>query len=335
MSPQDNKLLPKRPEWFKWFGDRYMSDVLHWDADQRGWYHWLLVWSAVQGQPIGYLPSDEEELKSIAGFNSNTFSSVFSALASTPDLKLLLEEYIAKQERKWQKVMEKFRLSTDYPGLIYNNKMVEVMQDTMRYQDFRSQGGHKAKEQRVQRQTLLALEGAREDSTQDSTEHAGEHAVPSTRASSYYDDSLVVSSTSKKSKKLSTFDSTKFAVDNQMRDWFKGKYGELKEDDYQFLSEQFCNARKTYGAEAKSWRFSFYTFVNNYMADDRKHSLPSLRETGVNKNGNRYESTLEERERVTREHEEHLQRLRSGSHGDRSESSKALQLPPDFSNRSR
>lgn len=321
MPPQDDKTVLKRPEWFKWFGSRYLTSVEHWDADQRGWYHKLLVWSAVQGEPPGYIPSDDEELRSIAGFNSVTFSRVFSALASSPDLLLLVEEYHKQQERKWLQVMRKFKPSNDHPGQLYNKVMVEVMQDTMRYQSFRSEGGKKVAEQRRQMNSLIALAPAIAHAVEDATDDATEHAVHSTRASSSTSSSL---STLNSLSKGTLFNPSKFEITNQMRDWLKLRHSDLDEEDYQYLKEQFSNAReKQY---AKSWRASFYTYVNNAVkGPDRWYTPFSKREESGGKANGKYESAAE---RNARENEEHLARLRSTGNRDPDEDSKALRLPP-------
>lgn len=332
MPPKDDTVTVKRPEWFKWFGAKYLNSVEHWEADQRGWYHKLLVWSAVQGEPAGYLPSDDDELRDIAGFNSLTFSRVFSALASTPDLRLLLEEYNQKQERKWQKVMAKFKQSTDHPGLIYNRRMVEVMQDAMLYQDFRSQGGKKVAAQRREQQALLALDGAPKHAIEFSPEGAVADAVDSARASSSNSSSKAVS-------KPTLFKEDKFHVTNEMRENLKKKYPELKEEDYQELRDTFCHSR--YGQSQISWKRQFYTYVHNqitkygYIPISQRSNPTAILQNGANRNGHKYESAIAERERLAREEDEHLQRLRSGSHGDSTEGSKSLQLPPFTSNTKR
>lgn len=325
MPPQDNNLVLKRPDWFKWFGKDYMNAVAHWEADQRGWYHHLLNWAAVQGEPPGYLPEDEGELKTIAGFNGNTFYRIASELSRSADGKLVLELYAREQERKWLAVMRKFKSSTDYPGLIYNKMMVNIMEDTMREQYFRSQGGLKAATQRRQMQSLLSLEGSGQPSTDGATEVSSESAgQPSIITSTSKSSSLVTSS------KGTLFNPSKFEITNQMRDWLKLRHPDLEEEDYQYLKEQFSNAReKQY---AKSWRASFYTYVNNAVkGPDRWYTPFSKREESGGKSNGKYESAAERNARIERENEEHIAGLRSSGSRDPDKDPKALQLPSDAS----
>lgn len=370
MPIRDNRDILPRPEWLKWYMKDWLNAVADFEADQYGWYHRLLMYAALQGNPPGYLPSDDRVLKKIAHYADpakSTYGSVLSAAGGNP----LLTDYIKEQEAKWQEVLDKFEPSEQYEGLLFNLRMKKTIDEVLQIREGRAKGGEEAAKllhgKKTKESTSKALETSSdvslakeevetsfpvlpkqlEETSEPSSANFQLVLIPSsatTRASSSLSSSLVDGKPSllgnkKGRKRVETeFVAEKFLIDNRMREWFRKEFPDLKEDDYQFIRNQFCNARETYGARAKDWWASFRYFITNRMAEeDFVARLPSKRynpETGANRNGNRYESAIAERERIAQEHEDHLQRLRSGGHGDSPESSKALQLPPDFSKRS-
>jgi hypothetical protein len=84
-------------------------------AIQVGWLMNLLMASLTVGEPAGFLPDDDEELRLIAG------SPVEIA-----------DEWGIK-EHQWRKVVEDFFVQSDqYPGLIYNPVMLDLLKDKSR-----------------------------------------------------------------------------------------------------------------------------------------------------------------------------------------------------------
>ena len=374
MPIRDNRDILPRPEWLKWYIKDWLNAVADFEADQYGWYHRLLMHAALQGNPPGYLPSDERSLKRIAHYvdpAKSTYGSVLSAAGGNP----LLNDYIKEQETKWQEVLDKFEPSEQYEGLLFNLRMKKTIDEVCQIREGRARGGEEAAKllhgKKTKESTSKVLEtstgassATEDESNQQKTTQTDFPELPkpleetsesssanfqlalisssaTPRASSSLSSSLVDGKPSllgKRSKRRieTEFDSEKFQIDNRMREWFRKEFPELKEDDYQFIRNQFCNARETYGARAKDWWASFRYFVTNRMAEeDFVARLPSKRnnpETGANRNGHKYESNLAERERLAREEDEWL-RVRKSGGGDSGESSKALQLPTDELNR--
>lgn len=469
----DRDILP-RPSSIPYYAEAWLKAVRYWDADQKGWYHELLIWSAVQGEPPGYLPSDEEELKRIAGYEDPTRSGF--GLVALSISSLALETYVRGQEEKWAKVRKKFRTCKENESFVYNPKMLEAIAEATKAAQGKQAssqvlGNNSFPTSSISKQAssresshpvsskALPLPGrttnskwventetvpsplSKEDAafenkdasetSENSVKHSkvlettSEHssgivqlksnsssasaenksivdatwkddlslpsrALPS--QSRLYDcreefDSLKDSSRdsnssseensnlskplnplsspyerrrptldelreqveeekkrkrleiklirSRKSREPTLFDEKKFFLDDGLIAWLKEKHPELDERDYEFLREQFCNSRSK--RVEISWRRQFHTYVNNALKEYYIpfSQTPPKSELGANRNGHKYESAIAERERLSREEDEHLQRLRSGSHGDSTEGSKSLQLPPFTSNTKR
>lgn len=367
MPNRDNRDILPRPEWLKWYIKDWSNAVAEFDADQYGWYHRLLMHAALQGNPPGYLPSDERALKKIAHYEEpakSTYGSVLLAAGGNP----VLTDYIKEQEAKWKDVLDKFEPSEQYEGLLFNLRMKKTIDDALQIREGRAKGGEEAAKLLHGKKTkdaqskvletssdvslateelghpLSPLPKPLEETSESSSANFQLTLIPSSatlRASSSLSSSLVDGKPSllgnKRKKRVETeFESERFVIDNRMRDWFRKEFPDLREDDYQFIRNQFCHAREMHGARAKSWWASFRYFITNRMAElDFVARLPSQRisELGVNRNGS-YESTLAERERLHQQNEEHLRKIRSDIDRDSTESIKALQLPPDFSKRS-
>src|SRR5215831_12600005 len=106
----------RRPEWIKWYYARWVSATQMMDPEQKGWYINLLMHAAIQGEPPGYLPNDDEELRYIAGIKS--------LRPEGPEKK--------SKHKKWERVKSKFRVSTEFPELVYNKLLVTSLKEAHR-----------------------------------------------------------------------------------------------------------------------------------------------------------------------------------------------------------
>lgn len=345
----------ERPPAFQFYASNWISSTSLMDAEQRGWYIQLLAWAWGNSPVQGCLPDDEDELYLIAG----------NKLLSTPSIRkhaladVELDVQIKDNEKKWKRVREKFVPSPEHPGFVHNPRLTKVLKRQEMYKDLRknrAKAGAEEKWRLWREQNPDKVSAANNPPSTTSTskhnpskarverKHNQAYAKPLLESASLSlslnNDSLVGSlsvdnSTSKKKRLPTLFDESKFEITNEMRESLRKTHPELKEEDYQELKRKFCLNR--YGQSHLSWKRQFYTFVDNQITkyDYRPISQrPPKSETGANRNG-KFESAIAERERLAREEDEHLQRLRSGSHGDSTEGSKSLQLPPFTSNTKR
>lgn len=140
-----------RPEWVKWYYHRYESATQSFDDDQHGWYMRLLMHAATQGNPPGHLPEDDEELRYIAGIKD------LAALAYEMFGVLIEPSEWARQKRdkKWKRVLSKFRKSSTVPGTIYNRTLVSTLREAKRRSKFAAQA---AKDMQTMRKAKRAEE---------------------------------------------------------------------------------------------------------------------------------------------------------------------------------
>lgn len=352
----------ERPPAFQFYASNWISSTSLMDAEQRGWYIQLLAWAWGNSPIQGALVDDEDELRLIAGNKSLSTTSKIKHMLENAGADLAEEVAFREAEKRWKKVREKFVPDPEHPGFVHNPRLTKVLKRQEMYRDVRKNRaklGAEAKWQRYREENPDKVKTANNPTTTTSIpkhtpskapvelKHNQAHAKPLLESASL---SLPLISTSlssfsngnkssSKPKRVETdFDPSKFVIKNYMRDWFNTKYPGHTEEDYQYIGERFSDARQTYGARAKDWWASFRTYVNGFMTEPNEIvKLPSKRrksESGVNNNG-RFESTLAERERLSREEDEHLQRLRSGSDGNSVEGSKSLQLPPFATNTKR
>lgn len=356
----------ERPPAFQFYASNWISSTSLMDAEQRGWYIQLLAWAWGNSPVQGCLPDDEDELYLIAGNKLLSTPSIRKHALADVELDVQIKD----NEKKWKRVREKFVPSPEHPGFVHNPRLTKVLKRQEMYKGIRknrAKAGAEEKWRLWREQNPDKVNAANNPPSTTSTskhnpskarverKHNQAYAKPllesaplslplnSSLSPLNNDDKTHLLPSEKRDKKVETeFIPEKFQITNQMRDWFKSKHPDLTEVDYQFIRDSFCDARETYGARAKDWWASFRTYVRGFMLDpDRISSMYNNRngkailQNGANRNGNRYESAIAERERLAREEDEHLQRLRSGSHGDSTEGSKSLQLPPFTSNTKR
>lgn len=113
----DDLMEESRPEWMKWYYKRWITATQLMDPEQKGWYMNLLMYAAVQGQPPGYLPDDEEELMHLAGVKD-------------------LDTDVLHENKRWARVRRKFIESTEFPGLIFNKMLVNTLREAARKSKF-------------------------------------------------------------------------------------------------------------------------------------------------------------------------------------------------------
>lgn len=137
----DEQLFKARPEWFKFFYAAWFISTQSMDDMQRGWYIQLLSWAATEGDPPGYLPADEHELKNIAGMDAlpGWLSTVIAAGVDVPSS--LIKQIITERETKWKKVRKKFIPDADDPDFVYNPRLLRALQDAYRYRQRASEIG--------------------------------------------------------------------------------------------------------------------------------------------------------------------------------------------------
>lgn len=124
---EDERIYKARPEWMKWYYGAYIMSTISFDDDQHGWYIKLLMWSATEGSPPGFLPDDEDELKEIAGFKELAAPIAYILKQGVEIPAGVLSELEEIRERKWKKVRKKFVKHNTHPGLVYNKKLVQAL----------------------------------------------------------------------------------------------------------------------------------------------------------------------------------------------------------------
>lgn len=321
----------ERPLAFEFFATDWISATSLMDAEQRGWYIQMLAWAWGNSKIQGTLPADEEELLQIAG------NALLATLArnlhmrNSPELSLEEEVRVKDYQRRWKVVRDKWIPSPQHPDCVHNPRLSKVLRSMKMSQNIRKHAGRAGAEEKWRKYY------SREDvvNNTDSTRAINlQVKSPSKILAEQKQQTLLPSpsldlpqpsfSTKVSYKRHSSlFDEIKFTLTSNIITWLKEKYPILKEEDYEFLKEQFCNAR--YGQTAVSWARQFYTYVNNRMKEGyTPFSQTTQNSTGGKSNG-KYESAAE---RNARENEEHLARLRSVGNRDSDEDSKALRLPP-------
>ncbi len=121
-----------RPAWFKFFYGAWLLSTASMDDDQQGWYMRLLTWAASEGEPPGYLPDDEYELKQIAGFKDLNPGVAYILKHGVEVPEEVMKGLEAARELKWQKVRRKFRVSRSNPGCVYNKRLVSALEEAYR-----------------------------------------------------------------------------------------------------------------------------------------------------------------------------------------------------------
>jgi len=145
---EDEAAYRARPEWFKFYYAAWLMSTASMDDKQRGWYIQLLTYAATEGDPPGYLPSDDNELKQIAGMSA--LPSEFSYLLSlgVPIPQTALTQIIAERERAWRKVRRKFVPWSEDEDLCYNPRLVKALKQAYRVKDRTSEMGKAGAESR-------------------------------------------------------------------------------------------------------------------------------------------------------------------------------------------
>lgn len=336
---------------FEFFASEWISATSLMDAEQRGWYIQLLAWAWSNTKIQGLLPKDEIELLEIAGNRDLATMTRNSHKQNFAGFSLEDEVRYHDLQQKWKKVREKFVALSEYPDYVHNPKLSQVLRRMKMYRNIRKTAGKTGAE--VKWENYRERQDAANNSSSTATKNPHVEIPsksyearnsqtrllpipPSPSLSPTLTQPKPLSNSSSVGKKCSSlFEESRFVLTKSILEWLKSKYPQLDEEDYEFLREQFCNSR--YGLTALSWRLQFYTYVNNKMKKEGYtpfSQMPQKSELGANRNGNKYESTLAERERLAREEDEWL-RLRKSGGGDSSESSKALQLPTNELNRKR
>jgi hypothetical protein len=136
---EDDVAYRTRPEWIRFFHGAWLLSTRSFTPAQSGWYITLLAEAASEGDPPGYLPEDEAELKAIAGW-TEVSRDIIAALEYGCKIS---EEFILKEvkrrERQWLTVRRKFLSSADHPGYVYNPRLVESIQEAYELTDQRNQ----------------------------------------------------------------------------------------------------------------------------------------------------------------------------------------------------
>lgn len=124
---EDEQAYRTRPEWFKFFYGAWLLSTQTMDDKQRGWYIQLLTWAATEGDPPGFLPSDEDELKQIAGCEvlPQEVSYLLGMGAKIPEAAMV--HVVAERERKWQKVRRKFISDPEDEDLVFNPRLIKAL----------------------------------------------------------------------------------------------------------------------------------------------------------------------------------------------------------------
>lgn len=167
----DNQSI-RRLGWLKWHYTNWTESTALFDDQQCGWYIRLLMYAASQGNPPGYLEEDEDELKLIAGFATRSSPNALQDLtrelldiatkwevnggaidganrvAIALALHSHLEKVTASSHKRWLKVRRKWFKSEDYPGLVYNPKLVETLKEAYDARDVLINAGKKGSQAR-------------------------------------------------------------------------------------------------------------------------------------------------------------------------------------------
>lgn len=142
-----------RPPWIKFFYANWFSATTRMDPEQRGWYIQLLTYAAEHGDPPGYLPNDDIELRQIAGFldTPEYITHLMEQGVVVPnDVLAIIAE---ARRKKWQRVLNKFHPSTRIPGLLYNRRLRREVETAIHGQKMRIKAGKQR--QRLNRPTKL------------------------------------------------------------------------------------------------------------------------------------------------------------------------------------
>lgn len=145
---EDEAAYRARPEWFQFFYAAWLLSTASMDDKQRGWYIQLLTWAATDGDPPGYLPSDENELKQIAGMTPLPPEITFLLAAQIDIPSALLSSIMAERERKWQKVRRKFIACPEDEDYLYNPRLIKALRKAYRQSERAAELGHKGAESR-------------------------------------------------------------------------------------------------------------------------------------------------------------------------------------------
>jgi len=121
-----------RPEWMKWYYHRYQAATQLMDPEQKGWYMNLLMYAAIQGDPPGHLPEEDDELRYIAGVK-DLAALAYDLYGGYVEVQ---PKAIEKQNRRWLRVLSKFRQSSEFPGTIYNKTLVNTLKEAKRKSKF-------------------------------------------------------------------------------------------------------------------------------------------------------------------------------------------------------
>lgn len=127
---QDEDVVPSRPEWMKWYYDRWAEATVYFDPEQKGWYMNLLMYAASQGRPPGYLKKDESKLQQIAGF-TDVPQDVLNCLSKdvNGNTQAYIEQIRSLRLQKWMAVRAKFLDSNKVNGYVYNRRLVETLRE--------------------------------------------------------------------------------------------------------------------------------------------------------------------------------------------------------------
>jgi len=152
---EEEEAYKARPQWFKFFYGAWLLSTSTLDDDQRGWYMQLLCYAASEGDPPGYLVDDEDELKEIAGFKELDSAVLFLLGKGVHLPGDVLNDCIDARQRKWNKVMKKFRHSEKHGGMLYNKRLQAALAEAYQLRRNAILGGKKLQEEiRNKRQSV-------------------------------------------------------------------------------------------------------------------------------------------------------------------------------------
>lgn len=312
---KDRETKLARPEWMKWYYHRWSSATQLMDAEQKGWYMNLLMYAAIQGEPAGYLPDDEEELMLIA---------------EAKDLHANAYAF----NKRWLRVRNKFKKSTENIGFLYNKMLLETLSVATKKKVFTSKAAdarwdkHR-KEKELNANALQTHSKSTADANAELDIDRNTPVVVNTNSISMLKelDTEIVeqgmlgkigvekekdsSSNSKRKRKKSEtpFDKENWSVTDEMKTHLINKYeGHCTAGDIKYLNEKF----QTVHADSfyTNWTMAFYNFVDNqvmkYNYKFGKHDWKALQgeQNGRNQNSVR-----------DREADELIRRLRGGGSG--------------------
>jgi hypothetical protein len=334
-----------RPEWFKWYYTSWAESTALMDAEQRGWYFNLLMYAASQGDPPGYLPSDEEQLKDIAGFttvpkevidllakevNSTAIGNAIATLYGSEALRV-------SRNDKWLRVRKKWRRSSTHDDLLYNPRLIETLREAYEATKNARRAGRAGADARWGRKAK-----ERQDVYGGATllpelqEQADSVAVPYGYDRELDKDTKKEGSKapSKKGKKGETrFDETLFTITPHMMEVLEKKFPEFQAGDFEYMVDKFKNVY--HGKYYTSWSRTFYNFVTNqvisygYRPGDFNWRSTTDKKQPRTGGGERYEPAAEKNARLEREADEYARRLQGSGTGDSEEDEEALPLTAD------